>query len=467
MVVPFPKRCSPRRQAAHIMKSTSFAVALAGLVGPAAVMADFDLIAGYEPATDVVQHNNIDLDLGGAESINACLKETPVNYACAQEIYENGKHSFKSGTNPDGTPIARSIAGFSTGAPGKLDNELFYETFRTYWQSGTYADDFTRSALEGTGVFAGAQDSARIEGIKKGAAYQNVWMYVIWEMEDAIRDCDSTGNGVHAWDEAMAFYTGSLEGTDGTGDGVLPYSLADKRCENFATCIGNDAQRADPATDEAGSRVNIRILDLFKRGRDSLRQGDCLSPIDLKKQIVEQMTVPLVQGSLRYVYLNDPVNLPPADMPKAQAELWSFVAAILPRVASCDQRAAAEIRKNTQFGTSNLISDGHKDVKQLFESTYKCMGITCADVGQLSQGDGTPFPGMEMCSDGSTQGGRGSGNLPGYGVALIVILAILTLLACVMGFFYRAKAQKDRALYEEFQMKHLNAPAGSAAPPTV
>jgi hypothetical protein len=39
-----------------------------------------------------------------------------------------------------------------------------------------------------------------------------------------------------AWDEAVAYYVGSLEGTDGKGDGVLLYDLADKQCINFRTC---------------------------------------------------------------------------------------------------------------------------------------------------------------------------------------------------------------------------------------
>ena len=51
----------------------------------------------------------------------------------------------------------------------------------------------------------------------------NAWMYAIREFEDAIDDCVSCGTAtcnehsndpsVHAWDEGVAFYAGSLEGT--------------------------------------------------------------------------------------------------------------------------------------------------------------------------------------------------------------------------------------------------------------
>ena len=79
--------------------------------------------------------------------------------------------------------------------------------------------------------------------IKKGTAYMTIWMYVIREMEDALDDCkeactieDCNDDPVHAWDEGVAFYTGSLEGSDGSGSGKLAYALADKRCANFKTC---------------------------------------------------------------------------------------------------------------------------------------------------------------------------------------------------------------------------------------
>merc|ERR1712216_105170 len=86
--------------------------------------------------------------------------------------------------------------------------------------------------------------NVRVEAIKKGSAYMNVYMYVIREFEDAIDDCaagciECNDAPVHAWDEGVAFYTGSEEGTDGSGSGKMIYALADKRCENYGTCTGS------------------------------------------------------------------------------------------------------------------------------------------------------------------------------------------------------------------------------------
>merc|ERR1712187_1039784 len=124
------------------------------------------------------------------------------------------------------------------------------------------------------GDFTGRKDTLRKECIKKGTAYMNAYMYAIREYEDAIDDCKvGCPNGktdtvagkdcnslsvasVHAWDEGVAFYTGSLEGpfSGGTTNGKMSYRLAEKRCANFRTCgTGLDSNTGN-------SYVNIEIF---------------------------------------------------------------------------------------------------------------------------------------------------------------------------------------------------------------
>jgi hypothetical protein len=69
----------------------------------------------------------------------------------------------------------------------------------------------------------------------------HVAMIVIRKLELALTQCRrglgkkmEKGAAVSAPDEAVAFYTGVLEGTDGSGNLLL--ILADKRCANFKTC---------------------------------------------------------------------------------------------------------------------------------------------------------------------------------------------------------------------------------------
>ena len=165
-----------------------------------------------------------------------------------------------------------------------------YQKFYNYYGTHGWADVFVSGALASTAVSFPSTPSAeytkdadfstyttansRTQAVKKGTAYMNVWMYVIREFEDAIDDCsigalDNNYGSVHAWDEGVAFYAGSLEGTDGSGSGKQVYALADKRCENFNTC------GADGTASTGTSKVNIDLLELFRKGRNYLLVLDC------------------------------------------------------------------------------------------------------------------------------------------------------------------------------------------------
>ena len=118
-------------------------------------------------------------------------------------------------------------------------------------------------------------DNTRREAVKKGTAYMSVWMYVVREFEDAIDDCERACiscnyDSAHAWDEGVAFYTGSLEGEVGSsalgdGFGKMVYALAEKRCINFKTC----GSLGDSVT--GGSRVNRQLFQLFDIGQQLLQ----------------------------------------------------------------------------------------------------------------------------------------------------------------------------------------------------
>jgi hypothetical protein len=271
----------------------------------------------------------------------------------------------------------RTLAGFSTAAGTKMAGQPVFEKFKKYYGYPDYGNRYVMAALEGSGIFAGLDAVARVEGVKKGAAYLNVWMYVIREMEDAVDDCqagcvDCNDDPVHAWDEAVAFYTGSLEGQDGAGSGKMLYALADKRCKNYKTCVGG--------TNSGTSVVNRELMELFKLGQAKLLQGKCSEVPGVMKSIVQFMTVPLVQGALRYAYKVGKLQ----GKSKEKAEGAVFSAAVLPLVDSCKPSAATLIAKNMNIDSATPMTDGFAAVKDAFESTYSCLGITCAQVGGCS-----------------------------------------------------------------------------------
>jgi len=226
-----------------------------------------------------------------------------------------------------------------------------------------------------------------------------VWMYVIREFEDAIQDCqagciDCNDDPVHAWDEGVAFYTGSLEGTDGSGSGKLIHALADKRCANFGTCSAANG----------GSAVNVALSYQFRLGQGKLVQGKCSEVPPIKRRIVELMSIPLVQGALRYAFKVGKME----GGSKEKAEGAAFSAAILPRIDVCDGSAAKTIADNMNIDSSSPMAGGFAKVKQAFESTYACLGITCADVGGIILSGTQYYESAEPCGTSVAAAGSAS-----------------------------------------------------------
>ena len=238
------------------------------------------------------------------------------------------------------------------------------------------------------------------EVIKKGTAYMHIWMYVIREMEDALDDCKEgcaldgcNDDPVHAWDEGVAFYTGTLEGRDGQGSGKLFYALADKRCMNFKTCgINGDSI-------DGTSRVNIEVFQQFKRGLRSLEEGKCSATRPIKERIEQLMAVPLIQGTLRYAFFQESKG---GGTEKDEAEGAVFAASVLPLVHACSEEDAEIIYDIMKVGSNE---NDFQAVKEAFERNYKCMGITCEDVGGLYD------DALGVYEDGAAPcGGGGSGS---------------------------------------------------------
>lgn len=258
----------------------------------------------------------------------------------------------------------------------------------------------------------------------------NVWMAVIRKMDDAIAECEmgSSRPKTLSWDEAVAFYTGSLEGKDGKSEGVMLHELADERCANFRTC-GAEADKAS-----GHSKVNHEIFQQFKFGQRNLMEGECDEARSNKNFIENRMIIPMIQGTLRYAHIN---SNPSTANEKAAAEGTTFAATILPLVHSCNPSAAAAIHENMNLKASTSFYH----VKNAFQETYECMGITCEDVGgYYDAAAGTYFEGAEPCS------GSGKSGSSAVGVSIGIIIAVV---AVVGGAVFVARRRR---------MKEVSAP---------
>lgn len=487
-------------------------------------------IAGYEPASQVTDHNAIDLDQKAIEGRLALATEA--SFEEAEDIYLNGGHSksyalveltptlskpvskgtIVSGTTESGAkttakfyesydagmgmvklqyqttdiqesyvtcrvgalpPVdrmltgcfaatgsliidgddtdytyeydpekdnnnGRTIAAFSTAAESKMLSGCpgcpyaEFIKYYNYYGRADYAHEWVTAAFDaettsftnGNADFSKYGFIGRAEAIKKGTAYMNVYMYVIREFEDALDDCNRdciacNDDPVHAWDEGVAFYTGSLEGVDGSGSGRLIHSLADKRCANFKTCSSTGDKL------DGQSKVNYDLFSQFILGKYNLLTGNCAALRPSIDRIVNLMSVPLIQGTLRYAHKVDKLS----EGEKGQAEGAVFAAAVLPRVHACSPEDAAIIYSNMGVGA---ISASFEEVKAAFERNYECMGITCAEVGGLWNGIEGYYEGAEPCIDKST----GSSNKLGLKIALPVGLGVAAgiffLISCYM-----------------------------------
>jgi hypothetical protein len=423
-----------------------------------------------------------DLCIGGTGTVAACTGGTIIPAANITSVAMSAGRTMRGFS----VPSARSY----TGCPGCPYKDYMY--YYTYFGVLDYGNQFVLAALGnsgnswagttvtwGTGSPAatdfpidltGASVAARVEYATKGTAYLITVMYAIREFEDAIDDCSSGNLGlndepVHAWDEGVAFYAGSLEGAYGTrGRGVSPagvqyYNLADYRCQNFATCSGANSISGT-------SNVNRALSVLFARGQNLLLMGQCTEVRAVTEAIVDQMRIPAIQGTLRYVYrirylMGTGIN------EVLYAEAATFAAAVIPAVHFCSATAATTIAQNTNGAPAlQAVGGANTDfaaVKAAFESVYSCLNITCADVGGFwNTGASTYYTGGEPCQDPVPPPSPPPApvvpeeKIPGWGIALIVIFSAMSVVMLLCFGIVISREKAGRPLF-------INMPKGGSA----
>jgi len=167
-------------------------------------------------------------------------------------------------------------------------------------------------------------------------------------------------------------------------------ALADKRCQNFGTC--GAAGTATTGT----AKVNIEFFALSARARDYLYGGRCSLVRPVVTEVVKQMAVPLLQGTLRYAYkvaTNGPsgsnTNAAGSNtLLKENAEGAIFAHAVLPMIHKVSASAATTVYTNMKIGS---FSPDKAAVKSAIESVLPGMGLTCADIGALTAASSEAF----------------------------------------------------------------------------
>lgn len=466
---------------------TSMVVLISILGNLSSSQASNTAIVGYEPDTNVADRADIDLD---QKDIQDYLAESPPKFDDAQTRYTNGLNSVKSGG------AIRTIQDLSVNNCKILGRGLpQFDTYNDYWTAKgltncQFGDDMVTAAFDATaipgstGFTFDAQSNAvtgsndfKVQAIQKSTVYQIIMMYTMYEIQDAIVDCenaDFTNNtgSVKAIDEAVAFHVGSQEGqVKGGLDGLmttagnvryLMFALAEKRCANFGTCT---ADAPDTSPTEGYSAVNDEIMSLLT---DLQSQFDlaaslshtpagwsCSDAEAIRDTIFSKMLVPLIQGVLRYLWKTDPAVGTASN--KELGELWAFATAILPMVDKVNPEVASALYDRAwsqDYTTNNFAS-----MKTMLESTYSGLGVTCADVGQLCDNTNTgsncvpysePYS-TATCSDASTSSsssadGKDDSALVGGLAAMAVIIFVVS--AVIIWYLYQKNKTTHQRLLE-------------------
>jgi len=292
----------------------------------------------------------------------------------AKSIYENGKNSLKYSKDKIYKGM-RTLKGFSSAATsGKFDLEptFLYAVWGVTGGDYTakeekvdYADQYVTDLLKNT-------DSGTLAA--EAAVALNVWMYTTHEIYDSLDDCRRTeagtnadglndnGLGVKALDEALAFYIGIDQGSE-VGSDYFPYNLAQEAEQNF----GIDSGGIAVANQKFVAAYNEYKAALASDKKCHPGSGTTKNLHYITRKMISAMTIPLMQKLIHSI----------VDEDKDRINLYAL--SVVPQISYCQKSVGKDLMSKLYTQTYNK-SDQTEVIKML-QSSFDCLGITCADIG--------------------------------------------------------------------------------------
>lgn len=310
--------------------------------------------AGYAYASNVDSHRLVVNDICEVKDL---LDADSIDYDAINTLYTDGKNSVKS----EGY---RTIGGFASSDDRKHGLADFYAV-------PAPLNDFVSSAIAGTGVFEGASDDVRSQGIEKGIQNQIMIAWVVHELNTANGKAaegnfDIAKGAVHNWDEAWAFYAGAEPGCG-------PFGTADKRGENFGT-----------TADDGSSQANAAILAAMISGRDALLASDPAGAEAATAEVIKNVVITYSQAIIRYGTLIE------ADVAESDADaaakhaaeglaFWRVIEAyVTPAGADGDT-----INAIFDLAGTPGANGGNEAIRAALQPAWDALGITAEDIGTL------------------------------------------------------------------------------------
>jgi hypothetical protein len=311
---------------------------------------------------------------------------------------EGLKETEKAYESGNVNPI--TLKSLSTGDDVYRNFDLYNSFVKFYGGDKFYADTWIQAAFDNTNPSLGERNvnfpklnaEGRSSSVRWGTLTLNVFMGVVSCMHQAIDQCATSPDDARKhWDNAFAYFAGSLAEAESPLGGYLLYNFVQMESEEFGTCKKGEE-----------SPINKQILSSFVSGKEHLSGGHCTRIKDDVKRITAQLTVPLVQASLRAMYAMDNQD---DSRQETQGEAAAFSAALAPIISTCNSGYADIIYNDMSPGKGTQGS--YEVVKDSLEKSYECLKITCADVGGLISLTGEYLRGTEACNNVQPVSGAG------------------------------------------------------------
>lgn len=310
----------------------------------APVLAQYHFQTAFDLATGVNQVDRAMADM---------VLHVP-NFPNMKELFMGGDGVLRRRLDETATITLNGMAD-----PAKFDhNKGAWAVARRFHRNEYFSSDFVLNALEGTGAFEGKPAEFRTAAALRGTQVSVVWHYVMHQLEASALACaqGNTPLALELVDQAWAAHTG-------TQAVHLLFAVNVEQCQHDARC------------DSRGeSKVNNQLLALMTKAQVVAEFGDCQALDLVVDEIQAVMTVPLLQGVLRYSALA-------ASSSAAWAEAWSFAFAALPLVNAVDSGAADRLTRNLDPDSVDATPMQRDSPKELAKSVVGVLGklnLTCS-----------------------------------------------------------------------------------------
>jgi hypothetical protein len=256
-------------------------------------------------------------------------------------------------------------------------NSLFTVYKNFYDQNDNFADNFIMNVLEQVPPYNSGSPAQIRELITGTMKYTVMFLSSVSSLQFALDQCDNQNleSAQSYWDDGVAFYVGSMEGPDEAGDvfgGEFMFTTSKELCDEFSNCANH-----------GDSAVNAVIMAGFADGIVALNSASCDEARGvLNDSILPTMTIPLIQGTIKYASFNQELSVGTQDASLAIGD--AFARAVIPMVDQVRPASAQTIQSQMEFQlTSQPVAGGFSQVADAFRQALTSMATDCSALGEF------------------------------------------------------------------------------------